>query len=102
MFSSTGMEAPAQRFELDVAGFPERTRPTPSEFGERAVGDRKLAGDVRRGRSPRLVTVDRARAFMYDCDRAHRPDRAGDRSFGQRQGSPGDTDASGSQSEVDR
>ncbi len=43
---------------------------SPSEFGERAVGDRKFVGDVRRGRSPRLATVERVLAFMEAYEHA--------------------------------
>ena len=71
------METLAQRFEREVAAFLERTRLTPSEFGERAVGDGKFVGDVHRGRSPRLVTVDRVRAFMRDYDRTHGLEHSG-------------------------
>lgn len=45
-----------------------------SEFGERAVGDRKFVGDVRRGRSPRLATVERVLAFMEAYEHARGPD----------------------------
>ena len=101
MFAYTRMETLAERFERQVAAFLERTRLTASEFGERAVGDGKFVGDVRRGRSPRLVTVDRVRAYMRDYDRTHGPDHAGDPSTGERQGTPGDTDASGNRREED-
>ncbi len=47
-----------------MTAFLRRTGLSPTEFGERAVGDRKFVGDVRRGRSPRLATVDRVLAFM--------------------------------------
>ena len=65
------MESLAKQFERRVAAFLGRFRMSPSEFGERAVGDRKLLGDMRRGRSPRLATADRVLAFMeaYDPDR---------------------------------
>ena len=79
----------AQQFEREVAEFLGRTRLTPSEFGERAVGDGKFVGDMRRGRSPRLVTVDRVRAFMRDYERTHGLEHAGD------------TDASGNRREED-
>ena len=46
----------------------------PSEFGERAVGDRKFVGDVRRGRSPSLATADRILAFMEAYDRGRESD----------------------------
>ena len=58
------MESLTQQFEQRIAEFLRRTQLTPSEFGERAIGDRKFCGDLRRGRSPRLATVDRVMAFM--------------------------------------
>ena len=60
----TGMESLTKQFEERIAEFLRRTQLTPSEFGERAIGDRKFCGDLRRGRSPRLATVDRVLAFM--------------------------------------
>ena len=54
----------AKEFERRISAFLRRTRLSPSEFGERAVGDRKFVGDLRRGRSPRLATVERVLAFM--------------------------------------
>ena len=60
----TGMESLTKQFEQRIAEFLRRTQLTPSEFGERATGDRKLCGDLQRGRSPRLPTVDRVPAFM--------------------------------------
>lgn len=59
-----GMETQTQEFEQRITDFLRRTRLTPSEFGERALGDRKFCGDLQRGRSPRLTTVDRVLAFM--------------------------------------
>ena len=64
------MESLTKQFEQRIAEFLRRTRLTPSEFGERATGDRKLCGDLQRGRSPRLPTVDRVPAFMEAYDRA--------------------------------
>ena len=58
------MESLTKQFEERIAEFLRRTQLTPSEFGERAIGDRKFCGDLRRGRSPRLATVDRVMAFM--------------------------------------
>ena len=71
------MESLSKQFERRVAAFLRRTWLSPSEFGERAVGDRKFLGDVRRGRSPRLATADRVLAFMAAYDRAHGPDGPG-------------------------
>ena len=64
------MESLTEQFEERIAEFLRGTQLTPSEFGERAIGDRKFCGDVRRGRSPRLATVDRVLAFMDAYDRA--------------------------------
>ena len=66
----TGMESLTKQFEQRIAEFLRRTRLTPSECGERATGDRKLCGNLQRGRSPRLPTVDRVPAFMEAYDRA--------------------------------
>ena len=66
----TGMESLTKQFEKRMVAFLRRTQLTPSEFGERAIGDRKFCGDVRRGRSPTLTTVDRILAFMEAYDRA--------------------------------
>ena len=63
-------------FVRRVTAFLKYSGMSPTEFGERAIGDRKFVGELRRGRSPRLVTVDRVLAFMADWDRAHAPERA--------------------------
>ena len=64
MFGALVTESLTKQFEQRIAEFLRRTQLTPSEFGERAIGDRKFYGDVRPGRSPRLATVDRVLAFM--------------------------------------
>ncbi len=75
------MENLTNEFERRVEAFLRRSRLSPSEFGERAVGDRKFVGDVRRGRSPRLATADRVLAFMAKWERARgRESSSGDRS----------------------
>lgn len=79
------MENLTKEFERRVAAFLRRTRMSPSEFGERAIGDRKFLGDVRRGRSPRLATADRVLAFMAAWDHA----RAAERSSGNSTIEPG-------------
>ena len=71
VFWSTGMESLTSEFEHRVTAFPRRTRLPPSEFAERACGDRKFLGDMRWGRSPRLVTADRVLAFMAAYGRPH-------------------------------
>ena len=70
-------------FERRVAAFLRRVRMSPSEFGERAVGDRRLLGDMRRGRSPRLVTADRVLAFMEAFGRSRGPDGSRDSSISE-------------------
>ena len=63
-----------KEFERRMTAFLRRTGMSASEFGERAVGDRKFVGDVRRGRSPRLATVERVLAFMEAYEQARGPD----------------------------
>jgi len=70
-------------FERRVAAFLRRVRMSPSEFGERAVGDRKLLGDMRRGRSPRLATADRVLAFMDAFGRSRESDGSRDSSMSE-------------------
>lgn len=67
-------------FERRVAAFLRRVRMSPSEFGERAVGDRSLLGEMRRGRSPRLATADRVLAFMEAYGRGGESDGSRDSS----------------------
>ncbi|MDE2773730.1 MAG: hypothetical protein OXI46_08505 [Gemmatimonadota bacterium] len=64
------MESLTKQFERQVAVFLGRVRMSPSEFGGRAVGDRKLLGDMRRGRSPQLATAERVLEFMERYDQA--------------------------------
>ena len=68
------MESLTREFERRMTAFLRRTRLSPSELGERAVGDRKFVGDVRRGRSPSLATADRILAFMETYEQAREPD----------------------------
>ncbi len=44
----------------------QRTGTKPTEFGRAAVGDPSLVLGLRRGRSPRLATVDRVLAYMRE------------------------------------
>ncbi len=84
------MENLTNEFERRVEAFLRRSRLSPSEFGERAVGDRKFVGDVRRGRSPRLATADRVLAFMAEWERAHgHESSSGDRSVASGPGTSG-------------
>ena len=73
------METLTKQFERRIADFLRRMRLTPSEFGERAIGDRKFCGDLRRGRSPTLRTADRVLAFMDAFDRASNGEGRGSR-----------------------
>lgn len=72
------MENLTKEFERRVTAFLRRTRLSASEFGERAVGDRKFVGDVRRGRSPSLATADRVLAFMETYEHARGSDGSRD------------------------
>ena len=73
------MEMLTKQFEQRIADFLRRTRLTPSEFGERAIGDRKFCGDLRRGRSPTLRTADRVLAFMDSFERTSNGEGRGSR-----------------------
>ncbi len=77
------MESLTKHFERRVAAFLQRVRMSPSEFGERAVGDRNFLGDVRRGRSPRLATADRVLAFMEAFGRSRESDGSRDSSISE-------------------
>ena len=72
------MENLTRWFERRISAFIRDTGMSPSELGKRAVGDPSFWGDLRRGRSPRLVTVERILAFMAAWDRDHGPDGSGD------------------------
>ena len=90
----TGMESLTKQFEERIAEFLRRTQLTPSEFGERAIGDRKFCGDLRRGRSPRLATVDRVLAFMEAYEGAAHGARGstGSESLGDSSSTAGETE----------
>ena len=66
-----------EQFLATVEAYLRHTGTKPTEFGREAVGDPSLVLGLRRGRSPRLATVDRVLAFM----RTH-GDRAIDFSIG--------------------
>ena len=84
------MENLTNEFEQRVAAFLRQWDMSPSEFSERAVGDRSFLGDLRRGRSPRLATVERVLAFMTNWERVHGRDRfSGDVSVEPGRGGPG-------------
>ena len=48
----------------EIETFLRLKRMTPSRFGREAVGDPKFVGQLRQGREPRSVTVERVRAFL--------------------------------------
>ena len=62
---------------------PRRVRMSPSEFWERAVGDRSFLDDMRRGRSPWLATADRILAFMEAFGRSRESDGSRDSSISE-------------------
>jgi hypothetical protein len=51
-------------FLAEVDAFLATYNVRPTRFGEAAVGDRSFVSGLRNGRSPRLITVDRVRAYM--------------------------------------
>lgn len=58
-------EAPlGPAFRAEVEAFLEVTRTKPHIFGQEAVGDPSFVLRLRKGASPRLVTVDRGRRWM--------------------------------------
>ena len=58
------METFTEQFHREVETFLERSDFKPTEFGRQAVGDPSLVLNLRRGRSPTLVTADRILAFI--------------------------------------
>ena len=58
------METFTEQFRREVEAFLERSDFKPTEFGRQAVGDPSLVLNLRRGRSPTLVTADRILAFI--------------------------------------
>jgi hypothetical protein len=58
------METFTEQFHREVEAFLERSDFKPTEFGRQAVGDPSLVLNLRRGRSPTLVTADRILAFI--------------------------------------
>lgn len=81
------MESLTKQFEERMAEFLRRTRLTPTDFGQRAIGDRGFCGDIRRGRSPTLATADRILAFMEAYDRASGEEPGSTRNGGPRDSS---------------
>ncbi|WP_316214158.1 hypothetical protein [Bradyrhizobium sp. SZCCHNR2032] len=54
----------------EIDAFMARSGITPTDFGLSSIGDPNLYGDLKKGRSPRLATLDRIRAFMGRCEEA--------------------------------
>lgn len=48
----------------EIDAFIASTGVTPTEFGLEAIGDPNLCRDLKKGRCPRLPTIDRVRDFM--------------------------------------
>jgi hypothetical protein len=59
------METFTEQFHREVEAFLERSDFKPTEFGRQAVGDPSLVLNLRRGRSPTLITADRILAFIH-------------------------------------
>ncbi|MGA7808091.1 hypothetical protein [Bradyrhizobium sp.] len=55
-----------QSLLADIDAFTAREGITPSDFGMRSIGDPNLYGDLKKGRCPRLTTIDRLREFMRE------------------------------------
>ena len=62
------MKTLTEQFHREVEAFLERSDFKPTEFGRQAVGDPSLVLNLRRGRSPTLVTADRILAFIRATD----------------------------------
>ena len=69
----------ATQFRTALEGFLARSRFKPTEFGRQAIGDPSFVLNVRRGRSPTLLTADRVMAFIEEIEAAEskRKARAG-------------------------
>mgnify|MGYP000715152582 CR=1 FL=1 len=53
----------------DIEVFIRRQGLTPTDFGRVAIGDPNLYRQLKKGRNPRLETMDRIRAFIRANDR---------------------------------
>lgn len=65
-----------EQFLAEIEAFIAHTGMTVSEFGERAMNDRKFVGRIRAGGNVRLDTADRVRRFMTEYRPAHPTRRA--------------------------
>lgn len=65
-----------EQFLSEIEAFLAHTGMTVSEFGERAMNDRKFVGRLRAGGNVRLDTADRVRRFMTEYRPAHPTRRA--------------------------
>lgn len=66
------MKTLSEQFRDAVEEFLARTGTKPTEFGRLAAGDPSFVLSLRRGRSPKLATVDRVLAFIRESDAAER------------------------------
>lgn len=71
------MRTMSERFLVRVEGFLASSGLKPSEFGRQSVGDPNFVLNLRRGRSPRLTTVDRVLAFMAEVEKGEARRRSG-------------------------
>ena len=62
----------SDQFREQVEAFLKANRVTATDFGRQAVGDPSFVLNLRRGRSPKLVTVDKVLAFIAQCEAAER------------------------------
>ena len=58
----------SEQFLARVEAFLAETGTKPSEFGRDAVGDGAFVLNLRRGRSPTLVTADRVLAYIAELE----------------------------------
>ena len=58
----------SEHFLERVEAFLASTGTKPSEFGLSAIGDRSFVLNLRRGRSPTLVTVDKVLAYIDNLE----------------------------------
>lgn len=60
----------SKHFREQVEVFLETSGFKPTEFGRQAIGDPSFVLNLRRGRSPTLVTADRVLAFIASADKS--------------------------------
>jgi len=69
------MKTLSEQFRAEVEEFLARTGTKATEFGRAAAGDPSFVLNLRRGRSPRLATVDKVLAFIRASDALERQRR---------------------------